>query len=54
MGFLNSIKMALARFMQGRYGADQLGMFTLIAGLLISLLSGIVGLPWLSWIGLAL
>ena len=30
MTFWQKIKLGLARFMQGRHGADNLGMFTLI------------------------
>ena len=33
MEFLMKVRMALARFMQGRNGPDQLGSFTLIAGI---------------------
>ncbi len=40
--------------MQGRNGADNLGMFTLITGLIVSLLSRFVGLPLLSFAGLGL
>ena len=54
MSFWSRIKSALARFMQGRNGADNLGMFTLITGLIVSLLSRFVGLPLLSFVGLGL
>ena len=54
MSFWSRIKSALARFMQGRNGADNFGMFTLITGLVISLISRLIGLPVLSYIGLAL
>ena len=54
MTFWQKIKMGLARFMEGRHGADNLGMFTLISGLVISLLSSFTGIPLLSFIGLAL
>lgn len=54
MTFLQKIKMALIRFMQGRNGADNLGMFTLVAGLVVSLLSSFLGSPLLSLMGMAL
>ena len=54
MSFLSRLRSALARFMQGRNGADQFGMFTLISGLVISLLSSFLRLPVLGYIGLAL
>ena len=54
MSFWQKIKAALARFMQGRHGADNLGMFTLLAGLVISLLSTFLRLPILSFLGIAL
>ena len=54
MTFWSRIKTALARFMQGRNGADHLSLFTLIAGLVISLIAGFLGLPVLRIIGLAL
>ena len=37
MSFFQRLRESLARFMQGRHGADNLGMFTLIAGLACSL-----------------
>ena len=54
MTFLQKIKLGLARFMQGRHGADNLGMFTLLSGLVITLLSSFLGLPLLSYVGFAL
>jgi Ca2+/Na+ antiporter len=54
MSFWQKIKAALARFMQGRHGADNLGMFTLLAGLVISLLSTFLRVPILSFLGIAL
>ena len=54
MTFWQKIKAALARFMQGRHGADNLGMFTLLAGLVISLLSTFLRVPVLSFLGIAL
>ena len=54
MSFLSRVKMFFSRFMQGRYGSDNLGMFTLVVGLVFSLSASIFGLPLLSWIGLGL
>ena len=54
MSFWYRIKSALARFMQGRNGADNLSMFTLIAGLVISLLSHFFGIPLLWYVGFGL
>ena len=54
MTFWQKIKLGLARFMEGRHGADNLGMFTLISGLVISLLSSFTGIPLLSFVGFAL
>ena len=54
MSFMQRIKESLARFMQGRHGPDNLGMFTLIAGLVCSLLSTFIRLPLLSLLGFAL
>ena len=54
MSFFQRIKMSLARFMQGRHGADNLGMFTLIAGLLCSILASFTRIGILSIIGFAL
>ena len=39
MNFWEKVKQSLRSFMMGRHGADQLGMFTLIAGLVLSLLA---------------
>ena len=54
MTFWQRIKAGLARFMQGRHGADNLGMFTLFSGLVISLLASFLRFPLLSFLGLAL
>ncbi len=54
MTFWQKIKAGLARFMQGRYGVDNLGMFTLLTGLILSLLASFLGLGILSILGLAL
>jgi hypothetical protein len=54
MSFFQRLKMSLARFMQGRHGADNLGMFTLIAGLILSLLGSFTGQGLLSILGLFL
>ncbi len=54
MSFWAKLKNALFTFMQGRHGADQLGMFTLIVGLILSLLASFTGIGLLSLLGLAL
>ena len=43
MSFLNKLKASLMRFMVGRNGADQLGMFTLITALVLDLLDAFTG-----------
>ena len=54
MSFWQRIKESLIRFMQGRHGPDNLGMFTLIAGLVCSLLSSFTRVGLLSLVGFAL
>ncbi len=54
MSFMQKIREGLARFMEGRHGTDHLGMFTLIAGLILSLVASFAGIPVLSFLGLAL
>ena len=54
MSFLQRLKMSLMNFMQGRHGADNLGMFTLLAGLACSLLGSFTGFGILSLLGTAL
>lgn len=54
MSFLEKVKAALARFMQGRHGVDNLGMFTLLTGLVFTLLATFIRVPLLSFVGLAL
>lgn len=54
MGFLQRLKESFARFMQGRHGPDNLGMFTLITGLACSLLGSFTGIGILSLLGFAL
>ena len=54
MGFLQRVKAALARFMVGRHGPDNLGMFTLVAGLVCSLLGSFTRIGLLSLIGFVL
>ena len=44
MGFLNNIKANFARFMSGRYGADQLNMTLVIASLVLSIVGSIAKL----------
>ena len=52
MTFWQKIRQALATFMTGRHGADNLGMFTLIAGIVFTILGNFV--PVLSFLGTAL
>lgn len=54
MSFWQRIKESLIRFMQGRHGPDNLGMFTLIAGLVCSLLGSFTRVGLLSLVGFAL
>ncbi len=54
MSFWQKMKSAMMNFMQGRHGADNLGMFTLIAGLILSLLGSFTGQGLLSILGLFL
>ena len=54
MSFLQRLKMSLMNFMQGRHGADNLGMFTLLTGLACSLLGSFTGFGILSLLGTAL
>ena len=54
MNLWSRFKMSLSRFMQGRYGADNLGMFTLVAGLVVSLAGSFSGIFLLSVAGLIL
>ena len=54
MGFFQRLRASLARFMQDRHGADNLGMFTLIAGLITSLLGSFTGIGLFSLIGFVL
>ena len=54
MTFWQKMKDSMARWMVGRHGADNLGMATLIAGLVLSLLGSFTGVGLLSFLGLAL
>lgn len=54
MTFWQHIKESVARFMQGRHGADNLGMLTLISGLILSLLGSFTGIGLFSLAGLIL
>ena len=54
MSFMQRIKESLMRFMQDRHGPDNLGMFTLVAGLVCSILGSFTGLGILSLLGFAL
>ena len=52
--FLYKLRMWISSFMQGRHGPDQFGIFTLIAGLVLSLLSSFIRLPVLGLAGTGL
>ena len=54
MSFMQRLKETLSRFMIGRHGPDNLGMFTLIAGLASSLLGSFTGVGLFSLVGFAL
>ncbi len=54
MSFWQKIKAGMARFMEGRHGADNLSMVTLFTGLILSILSTFTGSSILSFLGLAL
>ena len=54
MSFLQRLKERLAIFMQGRHGPDNLGMFTLLSGLVASLLGSFTGIGLFSLAGFAL
>ena len=54
MSFLQRLKMSLIRFMQGRHGPDNLGMFTLVTGLVCSVVGSITGVGILSLLGTGL
>ncbi len=49
----NRIRAAVTRFMQGRYGADQLGLTLISASLALSLLASFTGWTVLSLLGTA-
>ena len=50
----DKFKTAVARFMEGRNGADQLSNFTVIAGLILYILSWITGFGIFALLGFAL
>ena len=54
MNFLQNLKQKLAAFMVGRHGPDNLGMFTLLSGLVASLLGSFTGIGLFSLVGFAL
>ena len=53
MSFLQKIRLGLQKFMAGRRGPDELSLALLIAGLVLSLLSSILRLNLLYFVGLA-
>lgn len=54
MSFFQRMKESMARFMQGRYGVDHLGNFTLFFGLGLSILDMFLGTGLLGILGLVL
>ena len=54
MSFFQRLKASLANFMQGRHGPDNLGMFTLLTGLVSSLLGSFTRVFLLSLAGFIL
>ena len=54
MTIWQKMKAGLIRFMQGRHGTDNLGMFTLITGLILSLCGTFFQAPVLYYLGFAL
>ncbi|MCR4706941.1 MAG: hypothetical protein K5746_03230 [Clostridiales bacterium] len=44
MGFMDKLRAGLARFMQGRYGADQLNLALSVVAVAGSLLGGLLGM----------
>ena len=53
MSFLQKMRERITRFMAGRRGADELSLALLIAGLVLSMLSGLVFLPILTLLSFA-
>lgn len=54
MSFWEKFKLLFARLMSGRYGADELGMAMVIAGLVLNLIDRFVGLGLPSLLGMVL
>ena len=54
MSFLNNLRASFMRFMIGRNGADQLGLFSLIAALVLNLLDNFLMTGILSLLGMVL
>ena len=54
MNFFQKMGYKIQSWMANRHGADNLGIFTLIAGLVLSLLGSILGSGLISFLGLAL
>ena len=54
MSFWDKLKASMARWMAGRHGTDNLGIFTLIAGLVLSLTGSISRIGMLGFLGMAL
>ena len=54
MSFWDKLKASMARWMAGRHGADNLGICTLIAGLVLSLAGSISRIGMLGFLGMLL
>ena len=54
MSIFQKIRDGLRKFMAGRRGADELSLALLIVGAVLSMLSGILNLPVLHWLSLAI
>ena len=54
MNFFQKVRSALTRWMSGRNGADNLGMFTLLAALFFSLLGSFINFPPLNLFSMVL
>lgn len=54
MSFLDKLKASFRSFMAGRHGADEFSLALLIAGLAISIISGLLRISFLSIISTAL
>ena len=54
MSIFQKFRMAMSRWMAGRNGADNLSLFTLIAGVILSIAGNIFGSGMINFLGFAL